>query len=117
MFISFVLLPINFAFLFNFVHELFFNCVLFVFDSMNVGILWFDDGFDVYLQLQEFFVSSHLPKIDDVVPLFANCHYSEICLNLDDFEVLPTKLVGIMPFFVLQVAKKIGNPYLPITLP
>jgi hypothetical protein len=82
-----------------------------------VDILWFDNGSDVYLHLQEFVVSSHLPKIDDGVPLFANCHYSKICLNLDDFEVLPIKLVSIMSFFVLQVAKKNGNLYLPSTLP
>ncbi len=117
MFISFVLLPTNFVFLFDSILEPFFNFLSFVFNSINVGVLWFDDGSDVYLQLQEFVVSSHLSKIDDDVPLFAICHYSEICLNLDDFEVLPIELIGIMSLFVFQVAKKMGIYTFPLPHP
>jgi len=80
MFISFVFFPTNLVFLSNSLLEPFSNFVLSVFYFINVVILCFDDGSDVFV------ASSHLLKIDDHVPLFANCHYFEICLNLDDFE-------------------------------
>jgi hypothetical protein len=71
----------------------------FFINYVGVDILWSDDGFNVYLQLSKFVVSSQIPKTNADVQLLANCHYLAILLNLDDFEVLVIDVFDNHVFF------------------
>jgi hypothetical protein len=55
---------------------------------VNDDILWFDDGFDIYLQLFEFVDFAHFTKVDVDPNIFTNLYSSNSpFLVVEDFDV------------------------------
>jgi hypothetical protein len=74
---------------------------------VNDDILWFDDGFDIYLQLFEFVDFAHFTKVDVDPNIFTNLYSSNSpFLGVEDFDVskLPFDAFGNQCFSPISFA-------------